>query len=468
MPHIVVIGGGIAGLTTAYRLLHNQTVPTSVTLIEASERLGGKIRTGQVAGAAIDLGPEAFVARVPEVKALCHDLGLEEQLVAPATSRAYLWTRRRLRPFPEGLVSGVPTNPPAIIRSGILSLPGIARAGLDLLLPRGDMPADPTVTQVIGRRFGQEVVDRLVEPLLGGIHAGRADYLSLTSVAPHLAAAARKHRSFMLGLRSARPVGKGKAAPMLMSIAGGLSLLVERLKEELGDATIRTETHVQAITPLADGRYALRCDRGPEISADGVVLAIPASAAAAMLHEMAPELSTQLEAVSSASVVTITLAYPVSALPGPLEGSGFLVPRIEGRLLTACTWCTNKWPHLRDSGSIILRCSAGRWGDEQALHLTDDELVQRLHSELVEAMGLKAAPHESLVTRWEQAIPQYASGHQERIASIEAALTSWPGIVLTGAAYHGVGVSSCIRDSVRAATQIRTHLERAGRKQNVS
>jgi oxygen-dependent protoporphyrinogen oxidase len=459
MPHIAIIGGGISGLATAYHLLHNQAMPIDITLLEASNRLGGKIRAGQVAGQAIDLGPEAFVARVPAARALCHDLSLEDQLVAPSTSRSYLWTRGRLRPFPEGLVSGVPTSPSAIIRSGILSFPGIMRAGLDLLLPRGNLPADPTVAQVIGERFGQEVVDRLVEPLLGGIHAGRAHNLSLASVAPHLALAARQHRSLMLGLRSARPTGK--TAPMLLSIRGGLTQLIERLHAALATATIRTDTQVLTITALPDGRYSLRCDHGFTIIADGVVLAVPARAAATILYEMAPELSIKLETISSASVVTATLAYHISALPKPLEGSGFLVPHIEGRLLTACTWCTNKWPHLRSAETVILRCSAGRWGDDRALHLADDELVQRLHSELVIAMGLKAAPYESLVTRWQEAIPQYGSGHQDHIASIESLQTNRPGIVLTGAAYHGVGIASCIQDSVRAATQIRAHLERA-------
>ncbi|GHO99751.1 hypothetical protein KSF_097990 [Reticulibacter mediterranei] len=239
MPHIAIIGGGISGLATAHHLLCNQTVPIDITLIETSNRLGGKIRTGQVAGTAIDLGPEAFIARVPAARALCHDLDLEEQLIAPSTSRSYLWTRGRLCPFPEGLVSGVPTSPTAIIRSGILSLPGIARAGFDLLLPRSDISADPTVAQVIGQRFGQEVVDQLVEPLLGGIHAGRADHLSLASVAPHLALAAKKHRSLMPGLRSARPTDKEKAAPMLLSIQGGLARLIERLQPRLFALTPR-------------------------------------------------------------------------------------------------------------------------------------------------------------------------------------------------------------------------------------
>ncbi|MBE3560336.1 MAG: protoporphyrinogen oxidase [Ktedonobacteraceae bacterium] len=454
MPHIAVIGGGIAGLVAAYQLVRRQDVPMHVTLIEASDRLGGKIRTGHLAGVAIDLGPEAFVARVPEARALCQELGMEEELVAPAAARTYLWTGQRLRPLPSGLVYGVPASAGAILRSGILSLPGIARAGLDLLLPRREWPADPSVTQVIGSRLGQEIVDRLVEPLLAGIHAGRADHLSLAAVAPQLAAAAAQHRSLILGLRSARPAGKTGASPLLLGVKGGLERLVERLYTALSDVDVRSGTPVRSIVPQTDGRYRLHCEHSPAVVADGVVLAVPAWIAAGMLREMAPELSDRLSAIRYASVVTATLAYPASVLPGPLDGSGFLVPRVEGRLLTACTWCGSKWPHLSGTDAVILRCSAGRQGDERALHLDDGELVKQLHHELVEAMGVKARPVEQLVTRWEHAIPQYETGHQDRITSIEAELANWPGIVLAGASYHGVGIAACIQDGVRAAARL--------------
>jgi protoporphyrinogen/coproporphyrinogen III oxidase len=459
MPHIAVVGGGITGLSTAYHLIHtSEGVPLQVTLIEASDRLGGKIRTERFAGTAIDLGPEALVARVPQVRALCRELGLEEDLVAPATGKTYLWTRGRLRPFPDGLVFGVPTSAGAIARSGILSLAGVARAGLDLLLPRSHWPSDPSITQVIGSRFGREVVERLVEPLLGGIHAGRADRLSLASVAPYLAIAAKQHRSLMRGLQSTRPAKEGGSSPVLLTVAGGLERLVERLHKALAGVDIRTGTHVLSITPLPDGRYRLLCDSGSAVVADGVVLAVPSWAAADIVRETAPELATRLASIAYASVVTVTLGYPTSAFPKPLNGSGFLVPRIDGRLLTACTWCTNKWPHLRSSTAIILRCSAGRWGDDRALQLDDDALIEQLQGELVQSMGIRGHPNEWLITRWKRAIPQYEVGHQARVAEIEAALAGWPGIILAGAPYHGVGIASCIQDSELAASLLRTHL----------
>jgi protoporphyrinogen/coproporphyrinogen III oxidase len=459
MPHIAVVGGGITGLAAAYHLVRKcEGVPPQITLIEACDRLGGKIRTEAFAGLAVDLGPEAFVARVPEVRELCRGLGLEEELEAPATGKTYVWTRGRLRSLPDGLVYGVPTSAGAIARSGILSLPGAARAGLDLLLPRQHVPPDPSVMQVIGSRFGREVVERLVEPLLGGIHAGRADRLSLESVAPSLAAAAKRHRSLMLGLQSVRPSKEAKSSPILLSIAGGLERLVERLHKALMGVDVRTGTHVLSITPQSDGRCHLQCEPGPPLVADGILLTAPSWATAGMLQGMAPELAARLASIAYASVVTVTLGYPASALPRPVAGSGFLVPRVDGHLLTACTWCTNKWPHLQRSPMIIVRCSAARYGDTRALQLADDVLVERLHSELVQAMGIQGQPTERLITRWEQAIPQYEIGHQARVAEIESALARWPGIILAGAPYHGVGIASCIQSGAVAAARMRTQL----------
>jgi len=462
MAHHVVVGGGITGLAAAYTLVHaSGDVPQRVTLIEAEERLGGKIRSRAFAGATVDLGPEAFVARVPEARALCAALGLEEDLVAPTTGKTAVWTRRRLRPLPDGLVHGVPTSAGAIARSGILSPGGVVRAGLDLFLPRTELPPDPTVTQAIAPRFGREVVERLVEPLLGGIHAGRADRLSLAAVAPHLATAAQQHRSLMRGLRASRPPNGAKATPMLLSIAGGLERLVERLRATLEGVEVHTATRVVSVTRQSDGRYRLLCEHGAALVADGVVLAVPAYAAARIVRALVPELSSRLEAITHASVATVLLAYATSAFPRPLDGSGFLVPRIEGRLLTACTVCTTKWPHVRASDSIIIRCSAGRWGDERALHLDDDALVEQIHRELIQAMGVRERPRERMVTRWLQAIPQYEAGHQAHVAEIETALTAWPGLVLAGASYHGVGIASCIQDGIRAAASMRAARQRA-------
>jgi len=460
MAHIVVVGGGITGLVAAYALVHAHTDPAPrVTLMEASNRLGGKIRSGVFANAVVDLGPEALVARVPEAKALCEALGLAEEMVAPMLSKTFMWTRGRLRELPDGLVFGVPTSPWAVARSGILSPPGVVRAGLDMLLPRSAFPPDPTVAEVISPRFGREAVDRLVEPLLGGIHAGRADRLSMASVAPHLAAAARQHRSLMVGLRAARPPKGTKAPPILLSIPGGLERVVARLRDTLNGVDVRTGTPVSSISRLTDGRYGVSSDDDSPIVADAVILAAPAFATARLVREIAPEFSSLLATIAFATVATALLAYPMSALSRAIEGSGFLVPRVDGRLLTACTFCTNKWPHLRGHETLIVRCSAGRWGDERALRLTDDALVNQLHSELAQALGLQERPREWLVTRWEQAIPQYETGHQARIAEIEASLVDMPGMIIAGASYHGMGISACIQDGMRAAALAQSSLD---------
>ncbi len=461
MVHHVVVGGGITGLAAAYALTRgSRDSSQQVTLVEAEERPGGKLRSSTFAGATVDLGPESFVAAVPEMKALCTALGLEEAIVAPSASKAAVWTRGRLRPFPDGLVHGVPTSAGAIARSGILSPGGIMRAGCDLFLPRTELPPDPTVTQVIAPRFGREVVERLVEPLLGGIHAGRADRLSMAAVAPHLATAAQRHRSLMQGLKAARAPKGTKAPSMLVSIAGGLERLIDRLLAALESVEVHTGTPVVSVTRQADGRYCVLCEHDITLVADDIMLAVPASEAAKILRAMAPELSSRLEALAYASVTTVLLAYATSAFPRPLDCSGFLVPRYEGKLLTACTVCTTKWPHIRAADMTIVRCSTGRWGDERALHLDDDALVEQIQHELTQALGVQERPRERIVTRWPQAIPQYETGHQARVAEIEAALTSWPGLVLTGASYHGVGLSSCVQDSARAVASLRLpHLQ---------
>jgi oxygen-dependent protoporphyrinogen oxidase len=309
---------------------------------------------------------------------------------------------------------------------------GLARAGLDLALPRSADVAgaagggDRSVRDVVGRRFGSEVVNRLVEPLLGGIHAGRADRLSLAAVAPQVAEAAAANRSLLLGLRKAPAAGSG---PVFLGLRGGLQRLVDRLAEGV---EVRLNTPVQS---LAD------------VAAERVVLTVPAYAAARLVPGDAAH---ELAGIDYASVVTATLAYPRDALAAPLDGSGFLVPRIDGRLITACTWTSSKWPSPEASDDVVLlRASAGRIGDERALRLDDDTLVARIHTELAEAMGLRSPPTASLVTRWPRSFPQYDVGHAERVARIDYLLP--PHVSVAGAAYRGIGIAACIRDAERAA-----------------
>lgn len=454
--NVVVVGGGITGLTAAWRV--QQARPDArLHVLEASDRWGGKIRAAEVGGVTVDVGPDSFLARVPWARQLCLDLGLADELVAPATGRAYIWVRGRLRPLPDGLVLGVPAGIAPLLRSGLLSPLGIARAGLDVLLPRRSRADDPSVADVVGGRLGREVVERLVEPLLGGIHAGRADRLSLRSVAPQIADVADRHRSLILGLRAQRRSAPPPSAdPVFLSLTGGLHRLPEHLRARLADggATLTTGTTVERLESLAGGGWRVSCSTGQPIHADAVVVAVPAHAATRLLAEVVPTAADGLRPVHHASVAVVTLSYPAGALDRKPDGSGFLVPRVEGRLMTACTFLDAKWPALVLPGRVLVRCSAGRLGDDRALQLDDDELATRLHGELTEAVGASARPLDVHVARWTDGFPQYEPGHAARVARIEAAVATRPGLVLAGAPYRGLGIAACVRDGNDAAVAV--------------
>jgi oxygen-dependent protoporphyrinogen oxidase len=440
---VAVVGGGITGLVAALELTALPQAP-AVTLYEASGRLGGKIRTEELCGLPVEAGPDAVLARVPWGVELIERLGLSGEAVHPATGRAYVWARGRPRPLPDGLVLGVPAHLGSLARSGILTPAGLARAGLDLVLPRavGRRSPDPSVAELIGGRFGREVLDRLVDPLVSGINAGRADRLSLRATAPEVAEAATRSRSLLLGLRG-RPTAKPDR-PVFVSVRGGLGVLVARLAERLEAAgvDIRTGTAVESL---------------PE--ADAVVVATPAPAAARLLEPVCPEAARELAGVSHASVALATFAYPRHAVAHPLDAAGLLVPRSTGWLMTAATFVSTKWPALTPAGCVLVRASSGRFGDERPMGLDDDELVAALHRELATALGVRADPVAVRVDRWPGAFPQYEPGHTQRVERVEAALArAVPHVVVVGAAMRGIGIASCIRQGREAAARVRSLL----------
>ena len=456
---MAVIGGGITGLATAW-YLRSAPAPTrpEVILVEACGRLGGKIRTESLGGVPVEAGPDTFLARVRWATDLARELGLAADLEAPATGTAFVCRRGRLLPFPEGTVLGVPVTARSLLGTSLLSPAGKARAALDLVLPRHRLGSDPSVAAVVEARLGRETLERLVEPLVGGINAGRADTLSLRSVAPTLATAAQHHRSMILGLRAERrspPAGAGgSSGPVFLAVGGGMERLVERLAASLDGVEMRLGTSVSALAGAGEQRWRLACDPGPDVEADAVVLTVPAFAAAPLVAGVSPEASAELGRIRHASVVTATLAYRREALPRPLEGSGFLVPRSEDLLLTACTFSTSKWPALTRSGMLLLRASAGRDGDERALALDDVDLVARLHRDLSGPVGPTEAPVASRVDRWENGFPQYEPGHDARVDRIEAALGAAGSVVVAGAAYRGVGIAACVQQARVAAARV--------------
>jgi oxygen-dependent protoporphyrinogen oxidase len=450
---VAVVGGRITGLAAAYQLSRGRNAPR-VVVLEAGDRLGGKITTTSFAGVPVDCGPDAVLARVPWAEQLMGELGLGAEVVSPATGGASVYARGKLRPLPDGLVRGVPSHVLPLLRSGILSPTGIARAGLDLVAPRRDHGADPSIAQVIGGRLGLEVLDRLVDPLLSGINAGRADSLSLRATAPDIEAIASTSRSLLLGLRGRHRTAPQPAphGPLFISLRDGLGL-VDRLVEELEAAGVELRTSTPVTALGRDGRrWHLDPLDGP---VDGVVLAAPAFFTAPLLSEVSPVASLELAAVEYSSVAVATLAYRETALPHPLNGSGFIVPRSQRWLMTAGTFVSTKWPTRHPPGQVILRCSAGRHGDDRPAALPDDDLVDHLHRELEQALGITEAPLQWRVNRWDRSVPQYGAGHLARADRIDATLAvDAPSMVVTGAAMRGVGVAACIRQGRDAGRRV--------------
>jgi oxygen-dependent protoporphyrinogen oxidase len=454
--HVAVVGGGIAGLAAVHELVDRPG--TTVTLLEASPRLGGKVATEPFAGGLLDAGPDAFLARRPEAVALCHELGLADRLEQPATGSASLWLGGRLRRLPTGTLLGVPTDLVAVARSGVLTPRGLGRLAAAPLLARRGRPlgaGDESIGAVVRLRLGDEVHERLVDPLVGGINAGDTDALSIDAVAPQLSAAARRSADLVAGARALVPAapapGAGPPPPVFYGLPGGMGGLVDALADRLTAAGVelRTAAAVRALTRDGD-RWRLEADGGA-VEADAVVLAAPAFATAPLLAPHEPTAAATLAAITHASVAMVAFAWPTDDLARPLDGSGFLVPRGEGRLMTACSWSSSKWAHLADPGRALLRVSAGRADDRRAEAMDDEELVGRLTLELREALGVRTEPTAVRVTRWPDAFPQYAPGHLARIAAVEEALARLPGLAVAGAALRGVGLPACIGSGRAAA-----------------
>lgn len=444
---VVVVGGGITGLSTAW-LLHRAGV--DVQLLEASDRLGGKLHTGSVAGLQAELGADAFLARNPAAPRLARQVGLGDDLVAPATGQAWVWRKGRLRPIPAGTVLGAPTDPVALARSGVLAPGALLRATMDVVLPRRTTSGDRSVADVVADRFGPAVVEALVEPLLGGVYAGRPDQLSVESTAPAIARAARRHRSLLAGLRAHRAeAAAGADGPVFLTLAHGLDQLVDALVSDLGDR-VHPSTVATAVQRHRDLWHVRTADETFE--AEDVVLTTPGFVTAELLADAARQAAAEVAMIPYASVAVVTMAYPRSADAEMPAGSGMLVPRTEGRLVKASTWVSRKWPH-RDTGDhVLVRSSVGRIDDERWRDLDEAELVRRVDAETRWATGISTPCEDAVVTPWERGLPQYLVGHRERVDRIRTKLPA--GLHVAGAAYDGVGVSPCVASAEAAVARI--------------
>ncbi|WP_441249835.1 protoporphyrinogen oxidase [Kitasatospora sp. McL0602] len=450
--HVVVIGGGIAGLTAAYLSCGGGR---RVTLLEASGRLGGKLHGGEVGGVRVDLGAESMLARRPEAVELAREVGLAEALEPPSTAKAAIWSRDALRPLPGGQLMGVPGDLAALAASGVLSPQGLDRARREQ--PAPEVEDDIAIGAYVAARLGREVADRLVEPLLGGVYAGHADEISLRAAVPALLPIARSGGPLVDGVHelTTRPSSGG---PVFQGLRGGLGTLPEAVAAACVEAgaELRTGSPVDELRRTPEGWRVV--SNGETLHADAVVLAVPAPEAARLLRADAPAAATDLATVEYAGMALVTMAFRRSDLAEALDGSGFLVPPVDGRSIKASTFSSNKWGWLAEAApeSFLLRTSLGRHREEAALDLPDEELVARSLADLAEAVGLRAQPYDTAVTRWRGGLPQYPVGHLDRVARIREQVGRLGGLAVCGAAYDGVGIPACIASARRAVNEVLT------------
>ncbi|WP_329333560.1 protoporphyrinogen oxidase [Streptomyces sp. NBC_00663] len=451
--HVVVIGAGIAGLAAAHRLLGRGA---RVTVLEASGRVGGKLLPGEIAGARVDLGAESMLARRPEAVALAREVGLTDRLQPPVTATASIWTRGALRPMPKGHVMGVPGTASAL--EGVLSDEGLARIERDADLPRTEVGDDVAVGEYVAARLGREVVDRLIEPLLGGVYAGDAYRLSMRSAVPQLFQAARTHTSLTEAVREiqAKAAANQQTGPVFMGLAGGVGSLPLAVADSVRARGGEIITGAPVTELRREGAEGWRVAAGDRVlHADSVVVAVPAPAAARLLRPEAPEAAAELAAVEYASMALVTLAYRRADTDLP-AGSGFLVPPVDGRTIKAATFASQKWGWIADENPdvVVLRTSVGRYGETAILDRDDADLVDVSRHDLREATGLDASPLETRVTRWTDGLPQYPVGHHARVARVREHLAKLPGLAVCGAQYDGVGIPACVASAYAAVDEI--------------
>ncbi|HKX66942.1 MAG TPA: protoporphyrinogen oxidase [Intrasporangium sp.] len=464
---VVVVGGGMTGLVAARRLA---LAGQDVTVVEQRGRLGGQVHTVRMGSRWVDVGAEAVHLGAPAARQLVTELGLVDSVLGSRAGQSWLWTGRGLRALPAGVTPSGPTRLRPVLTSGVMSARGLGRAGLEPLVARvrpglAD-DEDVSVGEFVSSRFGAEVTERFIDPLLGSLHAGDVHRLSLRACAPALVDAATHRRSLVRRRQAAAPQpGCAPTLPMFGTWSGGLHTLTEALLAGL-PVTVRLGCRVQRLTAAPTG-YALElADAGgavAELRADAVVLAVPASAASPLVAPHSPRAGGILDDAEVAKVATVVLGFNRSATKAlrAFGGTGVLLPSTSGMLLKAATHLSRKWPQFADDDSCLVRLSAGRSGDDRLAALTDDELARQLAAEFRTVTGLDAPAEVLHVQRWPDGLPQLGVGHQARLHTLREELArALPGVVVAGSAYEGLGLASCITSGEAAAAAVSAGLTR--------
>src|ERR1043165_8477314 len=462
MNRIVIIGGGIAGLSAAY-YAKKKLADAQVTLIESSDRWGGKITTDRVefdeGQFIIEGGPDTFLATKPYATALCKELGLADRLhgTNPSQKNTYVLHHNKLEPLPDGLAMMIPTNVQSILKSRLVSWLGKARMGLDFIQPAKAVNDDESLGAFVSRRLGREAYDNLIEPLMSGIYAGDGDQLSLASTFPYLRDLELKYGSLARGALKLRKQTNGKAVQgsrsAFLTPTTGLAEIVEALVQNLeaNNVDLRLNTSVTRISELEPG-FRVELEDNSALEADSVILATPAYVSGTLLDALNPTLAYVLQSIPYTSTATISLAYRRSDVPRPLDGYGYIIPRREGRRALACTWTSTKFPHRAPEGYALIRVFVGRAGEN--IPWNENDLLALAREELNLTLGITAEPILARVFMWDKAMPQYNLGHPEILNQIDSELENHPGLALAGNGYRGIGIPDCIHSGELAVDKI--------------
>jgi oxygen-dependent protoporphyrinogen oxidase len=441
---VAVVGAGISGLAAAYEL---QKRGASVRVLEATGRAGGVIATERIGEWVIDCGPDSLLVQKPGAIALCRELGLTDRLVSTLTPRtAFVVRDGRLHPLVEGSFLGFPLSAGALARSSLFSIGGKIRMACELLVPRAPGDGDESIAAFVRRRFGSEAAEYLADPLLAGIHAGDAERLSVSALFPRLVDAERRTGSVLRAFRALHMKATHQGA--FVSLPGGIQELVDTLTAALSPATVSLSARVTDVRRTTT--YVLETSSG-QLSARSVILAVPAYVAGALLRSFDTSLASLCEATAYASTATVAFGYRREQVAHPMNGSGFVVPKVEHSALLAGTWVTSKWPGRAPEGHVLLRAFLGGGRDPHRLARTDDELTEDAREELSELLQISGAPLFSRLTRWTRQSPQYEVGHLQRLGRIEQGLMAIPGLFITGSGFRAIGIPDCITDGRETA-----------------
>jgi oxygen-dependent protoporphyrinogen oxidase len=479
MKRVVIIGGGIGGLSTALSLEEEAAgkgLSLDIVLLERKDQIGGNISTERVDGFLIEGGPDCFLSEKPWAMELCKKVGLGDEILSTndKNKKTFVLSRGKLHELPEGVILMVPTRIAPLLFSTLLSIRGKIRMGLELFVPRKKGSEDESLGSFVRRRLGQEALDKIAEPLVAGVHAGNPDTMSIRASFPKFVKMEEEYGSMIRGMlarmRQMRSGGKGGGAAgqkggakgprltMFITLKDGLSTLVNGVVSHLKMTTIKTGVTVEKVSKRKSG-YEVNIKGGKAVTCDAVIIATPAYAAAALIKEIDQNLSEKLLTIPYTSTATVSLGYRRRDIHHPLNGFGFVVPKKEKRRIMAASWVSVKFRYRTPDDSVLIRCFVGGAKNEELVFKSDEELIRMAREELRDIMGITAEPLLARAFKWRKAMPQYTIGHLERVKSIEEMVKRHPGLYLTGSAYNGIGISDSIRMGGETAARVVERLQ---------